>query len=228
MASVRSAVPLVLTITGGFVDTASFLGLQGLFAAHVTGNFVTIGASLVHGTSGALSKLLALPMFCIVIVVARAATHRLHAGGWPVLRAMLSVKVALLLAAAWLAIRFGPFSDPDASMALGVGLLLVAAMAIQNAVHRIHLASSPPSTLMTGTTTQIMIDLADLLGHVERDSRRVVEDRLSRMAMAVLAFAAGCAGAALMFSRVGMYCFVVPPILGLVSLSLAPAQTAAA
>jgi uncharacterized membrane protein YoaK (UPF0700 family) len=41
--------------------------LQGLFTAHVTGNFVTIGAALVFGTSGVVAKLLALPVFCIVI-----------------------------------------------------------------------------------------------------------------------------------------------------------------
>jgi uncharacterized membrane protein YoaK (UPF0700 family) len=45
--------------------------LQGLFTAHVTGNFVTLGASLVLGTSGALAKLLALPVFCAVVIAAR-------------------------------------------------------------------------------------------------------------------------------------------------------------
>jgi uncharacterized membrane protein YoaK (UPF0700 family) len=37
----------LLSFTGGFVDTTGFLGLQGLFTAHVTGNFVTLGATLV-------------------------------------------------------------------------------------------------------------------------------------------------------------------------------------
>jgi len=43
------------------LDTAGFLTLQALFTAHVTGNFVTLGASLALGTSGAIAKLLALP-----------------------------------------------------------------------------------------------------------------------------------------------------------------------
>ena len=42
--------PLLLSLNAGFVDTAGFLALQGLFTAHVTGNFVTLGASLVLGT----------------------------------------------------------------------------------------------------------------------------------------------------------------------------------
>jgi uncharacterized membrane protein YoaK (UPF0700 family) len=40
----------LLSFNGGFVDTAGFMGLQGLFTAHVTGNFVTLGAALVFGT----------------------------------------------------------------------------------------------------------------------------------------------------------------------------------
>src|SRR4051794_31144571 len=53
----RPPLPLLLSLNAGFVDTAGFLALQGLFTAHVTGNFVTLGASLVFGTSGAVAKL---------------------------------------------------------------------------------------------------------------------------------------------------------------------------
>ncbi|WP_164045026.1 DUF1275 family protein, partial [Serratia marcescens] len=60
--------PLLLSFNGGYVDTAGFLALQGLFTAHVTGNFVTLGASLALGTTGALAKILALPVFCVTII----------------------------------------------------------------------------------------------------------------------------------------------------------------
>jgi uncharacterized membrane protein YoaK (UPF0700 family) len=46
----------LLGFVAGFVDTAGFLGLQGLFTAHVTGNFVTLGAALVLGTHGVVAK----------------------------------------------------------------------------------------------------------------------------------------------------------------------------
>jgi uncharacterized membrane protein YoaK (UPF0700 family) len=36
----------LLGFNGGFVDTAGFLGLQGLFTAHVTGDFVTLAAAV--------------------------------------------------------------------------------------------------------------------------------------------------------------------------------------
>jgi uncharacterized membrane protein YoaK (UPF0700 family) len=47
-------IAVLLSFTAGFVDTASFLGLEGLFTAHVTGNFVTLSATLVYGTHGVL------------------------------------------------------------------------------------------------------------------------------------------------------------------------------
>jgi uncharacterized membrane protein YoaK (UPF0700 family) len=54
-------VPVLLTFNGGFVDTAGFLGLQGLFTAHVTGNFVTLAATLVMGTHGVIAKIVGAP-----------------------------------------------------------------------------------------------------------------------------------------------------------------------
>ncbi len=51
---VKPLLPALLSFNGGYVDTAGFLALQGLFTAHVTGNFVTLGAAVVFGTAGVL------------------------------------------------------------------------------------------------------------------------------------------------------------------------------
>ncbi len=211
------AVPLLLSLNAGYVDTAGFLALQGLFTAHVTGNFVTLGASLAFGTSGALAKLLALPTFCIVVLAARLVGQGLPGFGLPILPTMLILKVLLLVVAAVLAIGFGPFPNGDATLAIVTGLTLVAAMAIQNAVHRLHMSSFPPTNLMTGTTTQIMIEIADiLLGRAEgREARRV---RLTRMLGAVGAFALGCAAAALLYFEIGVWAFALPPVIGAMTL----------
>jgi hypothetical protein len=46
------AMPVLLSVTAGYVDTAGYLALQRLFIAHVTGNFVTgAHAGLGHGHS---------------------------------------------------------------------------------------------------------------------------------------------------------------------------------
>jgi uncharacterized membrane protein YoaK (UPF0700 family) len=110
----KPSLPVVLSINAGYVDTAGFLALQGLFTAHVTGNFVTLGASLVLGTSGAVAKIIALPMFCIVVALVRLFGDLLVAGQTPQLRILLGIKLLLLVAGAALAIRLGPFPDGDA------------------------------------------------------------------------------------------------------------------
>lgn len=211
----KPILPTILSVNAGYVDTAGFLALHGLFTAHVTGNFVTIGAALVMGTSGITAKLLALPVFCVVIMLARLLSYRLIAQGTPVLRTMLLVKLLLLVAAALMALRFGPFGAGDTWSGTLTGMTLVAAMAIQNGLHRVHLAGAPPSTLMTGTTTQIMLDIADRIHDVPAEQQPAINTRLARMVAAVLAFAVGCAAGALLYAFVGMWCFVVPAILAL-------------
>jgi len=217
-APLRMTLPLLLSLNAGFVDTAGFLALQGLFTAHVTGNFVTLGASLVLGTSGAVAKLLALPVFCTVVIATRLLSSALLRRTLPALRIILSLKVVLLIAGAALAIHLGPFGNGDAWQAVVTGMVLVAAMAIQNAAHRIHLGSAPPSTLMTGTTTQIMIDLADMIHAPKSDNAERPGARLLRMSTNIAVFAAGCAAAAVLYARVGVWCFVVPPVLGFAAL----------
>ena len=217
----KPTLPQLMSLNGGFIDTAGFLALHGLFTAHVTGNFVTIGAALVHGTSGTITKLLALPVFCAVVVLARWLSYGLPGFGLPVLRTMLVLKTILLLVGGVLAIRFGPFADGDSAAAMLTGLVLVSAMAIQNAVHRIHLGSAPPSTLMTGTTTQVMVDLADLLhGGQALEEAAAARTRMRRMTLAVAWFVAGCAAAALIYARWNVWCFVVPPVLAALSVAL--------
>lgn len=213
----KPSLPIVLSINGGYVDTASFLALQGLFAAHVTGNFVTLGAALVLGTSGVIAKLIALPVFCVVVALARLLGGML--GAEPVrLRKMLGVKLVLLLAGAALAIRLGPFPDGDAWPALVTGMTLVSAMAIQNVVQRVHLSAAPPTTLMTGNTTQAIIDAVDLLRGTP--DAAAVRLRLSRMVGNIAGFAIGCGAAALLFATTRMWCFAVPPLLGLAAVLL--------
>ncbi len=212
----RTTLPLLLSLTAGYVDTVGFLALQGLFTAHVTGNFVALGASLAHGTSGAIAKLLALPVFCAVVIAIRLLSMSLSNYYRPVFAAMLGLKVVLLIAAAALAIRFGPFHGGDSWQAVLTGMVLVAAMAIQNAVHRVYLGSAPPSTLMTGTTTQIMIDLADMIYRRHaRESRS--NARPAQMSASVLVFAIGCGAAALLYARFGVLSFMLPPILAVLS-----------
>jgi len=70
---------------------------------------------------------------------------------------------------------------------------------------------------MTGTTTQVMIDLADRInGPKGTDAQSTA--RLLQMSTTIVVFAFGCGAAALLYSLCGVKCFAVPPIVGTLQL----------
>ena len=209
-----AAIAALLSFNGGFVDTAGFLGLQGLFTAHVTGNFVTLGAALVLGTHGIIGKILALPEFILVIALARFAGAQLRARRIPPMRVLLTAKVVLLFLFFAFAVSFGPFPDPDSVAALLTGFCGIAAMALQNAVQRVHLGNLPPTTLMTGNTTQATIDAVDLIMGPVPAQALAIRARFLRVVLSIFYFAAGCALAAMLYWLVGFWCLVVPVLVG--------------
>ena len=209
-----AAIAALLSFNGGFVDTAGFLGLAGLFTAHVTGNFVTLGAALVMGTHGIIGKVLALPGFIIAIALGRLAGAALRARKLPVLRILLAVEVGLLIAFFALAVIFGPFPNPDSAAALATGFAGISAMALQNAVQRVHLSNLPPTTLMTGSTTQATIDAVDLISGADPDNAAAIRTRFGRLSLSILYFAAGCAMSAALYWLIGFWCLAVAVIVG--------------
>ena len=209
-----SAISALLSFNGGFVDTTGFLGLQGLFTAHVTGNFVTLAATLVSGTHGVVAKLLALPEFVVVIAAARLAGAALRARGLPARQVLLVAKVACLLAFFVLAVAFGPFPDSDAPAALWTAFAGIAGMAIQNGVQRVHFSSLPPTTLMTGNTTQAVLDGVDLLRGTPGAEAGAVRARFGRTLWSIFYFALGCALAAGLYYLAGFWCLALPVAVG--------------
>lgn len=216
-------VSALLSFNGGFIDTAGYLGLQGLFVAHVTGNFVTLGATIVQGSHGLVGKILALPEFILVIALARIAGTMMRARDLPAMRILFGTKVLLLIAFFVLAVGFGPFHDPDQPLALLTGFAGIAAMAVQNAVQRVHLAGMPPSTVMTGTTVQATLDAMDLL--TSRDSP-AVQARFRSLFSAIFYFALGCALSALLYAYIGFWCLALTIVIGTAAASISIDQHA--
>lgn len=211
----QTATSILLSFNAGFVDTAGFLGLAGLFTAHVTGNFVTLGAALVMGSHGIIGKILALPEFILVIALARLAGAFMRARQLPVMRVLLWTKVLLLFAFFALAVGYGPFPNADSPMALLTGFSGIAAMALQNAVQRVHLSAIPPTTLlMTGSTTQATLDAVDLLTGIDPTQAPATRARFGKLLTSVLSFAAGCAVSALLYYFVGFWCLAVAVLVG--------------
>jgi uncharacterized membrane protein YoaK (UPF0700 family) len=213
----RLPIPGLLSFNGGFVDTAGFVALQGLFTAHVTGNFVTLGAALVFGTHGIIAKLVALPEFILVVVVARVLGSVFRKNGLDALWLLLCLEAVLLIGFFVLAIILGPFSDTDTPAALLVAFTGIAAMAIQNAVQRIHFASIPPTTIMTGNTTQAALDAVDLWRGDPSSDRAAIKARFGRTIQGIAWFATGCAVAAASYFWIGLWCLALPALVTIIT-----------
>jgi uncharacterized membrane protein YoaK (UPF0700 family) len=210
----KISVAALLSFNGGFVDTAGFLGLQGLFTAHITGNFVTLASTLVQGTHGVIAKLIALPEFVIIVALTRMLGTAMTRHELPTLQLLLSAKVLFLIVFFVLAVALGPFPDSDAPAALVTGFAGVGGMAIQNAVQRVHYASIPPTTLMTGNTTQAAIDAVDIMSGAAASTSTNILERFGRTIRSVIWFAVGCALSAALYYLFGFWCLAVSVVVG--------------
>lgn len=194
--------------TAGFVDTVGFIALFGLFTAHVTGNFVLIGASIAAFHGGIIAKLIALPVFIIVVALTHLyVTHRQRRDRNPI--AALTLFEALFLAGFMAAgLAASPFTDSDSPVAIATGMLAVTAMAIQNAGARTVFATLSPTTVMTGNVTQIVIDTVDLIATPAKATE--AKARLRKMLPPVLAFATGALAGGLGFVHIGFWSLLLP------------------
>src|SRR5580698_6249094 len=71
----------VLAAIAGYVDTLGFVALFGLFTAHVTGNFVLIGAEVANVGQGVLVKIMAFPAFIAGVAVSSVLVKTLCFAG---------------------------------------------------------------------------------------------------------------------------------------------------
>ncbi|WP_018389491.1 YoaK family protein [Ancylobacter sp. FA202] len=218
----KYVLPGLLCFNAGFVDTAGFVTLHGLFTAHVTGNIVTFAAALAEGHMPSLSKIIAVPVFCFVVVAARLVSRWLVTRGYDDFRILMAAKLILLAHAALVAIQLGAPLAADTPNAIMMGMTLVSAMALQNALHRTHLTDAPPSTVMTGTITQLLLDLTHVWKPHPGAEPGQVRERLRRFGVFLASFAAGCAMAALLYLLAGMWCFLLPPLVALVEIYVLP------
>lgn len=211
-----------LAFVAGFVDAAAFIALTGLFTAHVTGNFVLIGAELVSTSSGVLAKLLALPVFILAVAFTRLFALALERRGAEPFRPLLTLEAGILIAFAIAGIALSPLGSPDGARAIGVGMLGVAAMGIQNGIGRLVIGHLAATTVMTVNVTQAVIDLTDRL--CGKAATEQITARLRRTLSAVLAFALGALSGAFGIAALSFWCMFVPALV-LIGLLNLPHQT---
>jgi uncharacterized membrane protein YoaK (UPF0700 family) len=211
---------VALSFIAGFADTATFIHLYGLFSAHVTGNFVLLAVAVARGVRESdILKLLSFPVFVFAAFAATVFHDRLR-GGDP--EAMLDrwlalAAAALLLTGALISFLYGRHVSPDdIPLADAIaGMMAVAAMGIQNAIHRFAVALGPPTTVMTGTVTQLTVMATRRLFKRGPAAGTPPPPALSLRGLLglALAFAAGCLISAPLTLLFGLVSLVVPGLL---------------
>ncbi|HEY0062206.1 MAG TPA: YoaK family protein [Telluria sp.] len=197
-----------LGFLAGYVDTLGFLALFGLFTAHVTGNFILIGAALADPAQiSVLLKFLAFPAFIAGVAIARLLVVASERRKWPALRLAYLLQLVLLagfMVFGLIAAPVGPVAGPAA---MAAGLLGAAAMGVHSAASRLLLGNLAPTSMMTGNVTQIVIDMVDCLRGVRETG---LSQRLAKFIWPLLAFALGCVCAAFAYAATGFAALLLP------------------
>lgn len=211
-----------LGFLAGYVDTLGFVALFGLFTAHVTGNFVLIGAGLSQISNGISSgslliKFLAFPAFIAGVVIARLVIAALERHQRPALQLAMLLQMLLLVAFMLLGVMASPIGLVQTPLAIAAGMFGAIAMGVHSANARLLLTQLAPTSLMTGNVTQIVIDTVDIIRGAADAATRT---RCAKFVWPVLAFGIGAVLAAYAYMFAGFWALLLPIfiLLGLILL----------
>ena len=217
---VNWALPFVLSLIAGSTDTIGFLGLNGLFTAHITGNLAVLAAHIVAGDPTIFSYVLSVPVFMMMLFLTRLLAGGLEQAGVPTLQPLLLLQLFFLVAFLSICVAAGPWRDADATLAVIAGMCGVAAMAVQNALVQISLTKTPTTAVMTTNVTHFMLDLGEVV--VGRDPAQVVQARARAMHTlpVIVGFTIGCVLGAAFEAAAGLLSLALPTALALLAFTM--------
>lgn len=230
----------ILSTLSGYVDTAVFVYMGGLFVAHVTGNFVLFGATLGRWFGGsadlggehagiAALQLSSFPLFLVAAATAAAIAGWAERGRAPGKGGGASAGSRVLLA-----VVTGLFAIVTVAAVVGgrpldtvLSLTLVVAMGLLNAAHRLDPGMGAPFTVMTGNVTGFAIAIARAAGIAPTPSAdpsrppAPLAATLWGAAAPVVGFLIGCLVGAFAQAHFGLASMAVPTILMVIALAIA-------
>jgi uncharacterized membrane protein YoaK (UPF0700 family) len=212
--------PSVLSLTAGSVDAIGFLGLGGLFTAHITGNLVILAAHIASGGAAPLAPMLSVPVFMAVLGVTRLLAAGLEAIGLASLRPLLLLQFLLLGGFLGLCVAAGPRIDPNAPTAILAGMFGVSAMAVQNALLQISLTGAPSTAVMTTNVTRFMMDVGDVLLGRDADAVAKARSRAKHTWPPIVGFTVGCGLGAAGEAAIGLWSLALPAGLALLAFAM--------
>ncbi len=205
----ESVVSFVLSAVSGYVDTAGFILLAGIFTSHVTGNLVLAGAAIAGQSGEGVRVRLALLVVFMLAVGAASALAR-----WAEKRSRATVAVLLSAEAVMLGVFLlaGLLLEKCDSRFSEVELFAIAssaviAMGIQNALMREGLKTYLPTTMMTGNTTQFTLDALAILRGTNAEE---IPSRFRRTSIVLTGFVSGAALGALSAAVMRMWSPIIP------------------
>jgi uncharacterized membrane protein YoaK (UPF0700 family) len=210
----------ILSSVAGYVDAAGFLGLFGLFTAHVTGELVAAGTTFAsRGNSGVSLRLATIPVFIVSVAVTVLVARGTRRHGHRPLTALLALMTLALAVFCATGVVLRPqLETADQWKVVLTGAVGVFAMGIQNTLMRDLLSGLGPTTLMTGNLTRLTIDLVEMAipehefePQDEASSRRsATRRRLIQSATPVLAFVLGTALGGTAITMFGFWSIALP------------------
>jgi uncharacterized membrane protein YoaK (UPF0700 family) len=155
--------PPLLSFCAVFLDSFTVLALFGLFVAQVTGSFVLTAVAIVTNEQGALTKVLAIPVFLLAAATTTVVAVMLERRGRAALAWVLGLECAVLTGLLLTALIGAPLIDPNAATVVAASLLGLFAMGTQSATVRLLMKDVASTNVMTTNTTQIAIDATELV-----------------------------------------------------------------
>jgi uncharacterized membrane protein YoaK (UPF0700 family) len=212
--------PSVLSMIAGSADVIGFLGLGGLFIAHITGNLILIAAHIVSGTAVSPLHLLSVPVFIAVLGLTRLVGAGLEVAGLASLRPLLLLQLLLLTGFLAFGVAAGPSVRPNNLITIIAGMLGVSAMAVQNAMVLMSLKDSPTTAVMTTNITRFVMDAGEALLGNDPDKAAEARRRARHTFPAIIGFSFGAGLGAACFVVAGLWSVMLPTILALLALAI--------
>ncbi len=214
---------IALGFLAGYVDAFGFIALFGLFTAHITGNFVLLGAEMATpGHTFPLLKILALPAFIIGVALAKMIVTRIQRKNGNALLALYAVEMVLLTIFMLVGLVAGPIEENMSGAAIFAGITGAMAMGVHGACGRLLLPELAPTVMMTGNVTQLVIDFIELL---QGRGGKKARNRCAKHFWPMIAFGLGALIAAFACFRFGFQALLLPIVL-LLALGYAEARDA--
>lgn len=210
---------LLLSAVAGSSDAISFLGLNGLFTAHITGNIVVLISHLVASGQAGISQLISVPVFMLVLGLARlhglAFEKRGHAMA---LRMNLLLHFILLLGFLLLCLPLGRSFDANAPLAVLAGMCGVAAMAVQNVIAQTSMRGTPSTAVLTSNVTRFTVAMVESLA----GPAALRAGALGEVAWTwapILGFVAGAAAGGFLEWQFGLSALLLPVLLSVLAIA---------